>query len=204
MPGGDRGIEGGERSRIVAVVPGIDDVDLGDAPIARRDERPEPAEMLVPARDQPSTLATGGRGQRPGVHRVCRRVGQGDGADVAAEDRRDAGPSLRHPAQEVLERVRVCPPDVAFPGGDLGHRGGRLRGQRPDGAGVEVDPGGEGRKRGSHRLELLGAGREGGDHGRMIPAMNGLARPEILATTEWLAEQLGRPGSARPRPPLAP
>jgi thiosulfate/3-mercaptopyruvate sulfurtransferase len=28
----------------------------------------------------------------------------------------------------------------------------------------------------------------------MIPAMNGLARPEILATTEWLAEQLGRPG----------
>ena len=29
----------------------------------------------------------------------------------------------------------------------------------------------------------------------MIPAMNGLARPEILATTEWLAEQLGRPGT---------
>jgi thiosulfate/3-mercaptopyruvate sulfurtransferase len=28
----------------------------------------------------------------------------------------------------------------------------------------------------------------------MIPAMNGLARPEILATTEWLAEQLGKPG----------
>lgn len=28
----------------------------------------------------------------------------------------------------------------------------------------------------------------------MIPAMSGLARPEILATTEWLAEHLGRPG----------
>jgi len=28
----------------------------------------------------------------------------------------------------------------------------------------------------------------------MIPTMTGLARPEILATTEWLAEQLGRPG----------
>lgn len=28
----------------------------------------------------------------------------------------------------------------------------------------------------------------------MIPAMTGLARPEILATTDWLAEQLGRPG----------
>jgi thiosulfate/3-mercaptopyruvate sulfurtransferase len=28
----------------------------------------------------------------------------------------------------------------------------------------------------------------------MIPAMSGLARPEILATTEWLADSLGRPG----------
>jgi len=28
----------------------------------------------------------------------------------------------------------------------------------------------------------------------MIPTMSGLARPEYLATTEWLAEQLGRPG----------
>jgi thiosulfate/3-mercaptopyruvate sulfurtransferase len=28
----------------------------------------------------------------------------------------------------------------------------------------------------------------------MIPAMNGLARPEILATTGWLASQLGKPG----------
>jgi thiosulfate/3-mercaptopyruvate sulfurtransferase len=28
----------------------------------------------------------------------------------------------------------------------------------------------------------------------MIPTMTGLARPEILATTDWLAEQLGRPG----------
>ena len=35
-----------------------------------------------------------------------------------------------------------------------------------------------------------------GDHGRMIPTMSGLARPELLATTEWLAEHLGRPASA--------
>lgn len=28
----------------------------------------------------------------------------------------------------------------------------------------------------------------------MIPAMSGLARPELLATTEWLGEQLGRSG----------
>jgi thiosulfate/3-mercaptopyruvate sulfurtransferase len=28
----------------------------------------------------------------------------------------------------------------------------------------------------------------------MIPTMSGLARPELLATTEWLSDQLGRPG----------
>src|SRR5258705_12980744 len=28
----------------------------------------------------------------------------------------------------------------------------------------------------------------------MIPTMSGLARPEFLATTEWLAEHLGRVG----------
>jgi thiosulfate/3-mercaptopyruvate sulfurtransferase len=28
----------------------------------------------------------------------------------------------------------------------------------------------------------------------MIPTMNGLARPELVATTDWLAEQLNRPG----------
>ena len=37
----------------------------------------------------------------------------------------------------------------------------------------------------------------------MIPTMSGLARPEILATTEWLAENLGQFGDQGPRPPLA-
>src|SRR4051794_41774216 len=37
-----------------------------------------------------------------------------------------------------------------------------------------------------------GSGREGSTTARMIPAMSGLARPELLATTEWLAENLGR------------
>src|SRR6478735_7960134 len=36
-----------------------------------------------------------------------------------------------------------------------------------------------------------GSGREGSTTARMIPAMSGLARPELLATTEWLAENLG-------------
>src|SRR6266576_1759644 len=39
-----------------------------------------------------------------------------------------------------------------------------------------------------------GSGMEGTTTARMIPTMSGLARPEILATTEWLAENLGRRG----------
>src|SRR5262245_58616247 len=37
-----------------------------------------------------------------------------------------------------------------------------------------------------------GSGREGSTTARMIPSMSGLARPELLATTEWLAENVGR------------
>ena len=48
-----------------------------------------------------------------------------------------------------------------------------------------------------------GSGREGSTTARMIPAMSGLARPELLATTEWLAENLGRSGDPGPGPPLA-
>src|SRR6476620_2271896 len=38
------------------------------------------------------------------------------------------------------------------------------------------------------------SGGWGATTARIILAMSGLARPEILATTEWLAEHLGRPG----------
>ena len=38
------------------------------------------------------------------------------------------------------------------------------------------------------------SGGVGATTARIIPTMSGLARPEILATTEWLAEHLGRPG----------
>src|ERR671922_924033 len=38
------------------------------------------------------------------------------------------------------------------------------------------------------------SGGSGADTARIIPTMSGLARPEILATTEWLAEHLGRQG----------
>ena len=60
--------------------------------------------------------------------------------------------------------------------------------------GVQVDAGGQRRERLADGRQPLRIGQEGGDHGRMIPTMSGLARPELLATTEWLAEQLGRPG----------
>src|SRR5881409_3226873 len=38
------------------------------------------------------------------------------------------------------------------------------------------------------------SGGLGATTARIIPTMSGLARPELLATTEWLAEHLGRPG----------
>ena len=83
-------------------------------------------------------------------------------------------------------------PDVALVGGHVGHRRGRLGRQRPDRAGVQVDARGQGRDGLPDRPQLLGIGQGRDDHGRMIPAMSGLARPEILATTEWLAENIGQ------------
>ena len=57
----------------------------------------------------------------------------------------------------------------------------------------EVDAGLEGWEgpRGQRRVGPR-RGDVGADTARMIPTMSGLARPEILATAEWLAEHLGR------------
>ena len=99
--------------------------------------------------------------------------------------------------------VGVGAPDVALVGRHLGHRRGRLGGQRPDRSGVQVDARGQGRERLPDRRQLLRIGQEGDDHGRMIPTMSGLARPEILATTEWLAESIGRLGVRVLDAPLA-
>ena len=97
-------------------------------------------------------------------------------------------------ASDLDEVVGVGAPDVALVGRHVGHRRGRLGGQRPDRAGVQVDARGQGRDAPPGRpRSFSGSGRDGDDHGRMIPAMSGLARPEILATTEWLAENLGQP-----------
>ena len=81
-------------------------------------------------------------------------------------------------------------------------------GSGPTEPGVQVDPGAERRERPADRRELLVVGQEGRDHapydigdvlasaGRRLPRTRtpgGLARPELLASTEWLADQLGRP-----------
>ena len=110
--------------------------------------------------------------------------------------------------EEVLEELGARPARPDLPALEVGHRRRGLGGQRAGGAGVQVDAGADGRERLSDRGHLLGIGHERADHGRMIAAMaspsadrsstpsrpmTGLARPELLASTEWLADQLGRP-----------
>ena len=179
---------------VVAVVAGIDEVDLDAQPVAERDTaargRRRARARVVTTRPPRAPVGQ----QRRGVHPVGRGVGQRDRVDVGAEHGGDAGPRLGHPlAGRRAKSSEVGAPDVALADRELGHRRGGLGGQRPDRAGVEVDPGRESRKRRPDGRQLLRVGHEGGDHGRMIPTMSGLARPEFLATTEWLADNIGRP-----------
>ena len=87
----------------------------------------------------------------------------------------------------------------------LVHRPLRLGRHRPAGPGVQVDPGrGRGQEPADGR-DLLRVGHERGHHARIISAalfapvnplggtVAGFARPELLATPDWLAENLGRP-----------
>ena len=135
-------------------------------------------------------------------------MGQRDLVDVCAEDRGDPRTRLVHPLEEQLEVARSGRARSAAPSSQLVHRRGDLGRDRSGRAGVEVDPGAERRKRLPHRRELLRIRHERGDHGRMIPAMpaqsadersersptlSGFARPEMLASTEWLADDIGRP-----------
>ena len=121
-------------------------------------------------------------------------MAQRDPGRVGGEQRSDRRPCLGHPLEQLREAVHVPTTDEELVLGHLGHRGHRLGRQRTDGPGVEVDAGAERGQGLANRGETLRVGREGGDHGRMIPTMSGLARPEHMATPEWLAEQLDRPG----------
>ena len=120
-------------------------------------------------------------------------VGQGDIRDIGDQHGGDRGACLGHPLEHLVEVVGVGPSGRQLVGRDLVHGRGGLGRQGPDGPGVEVDPRLERRQRRPDRGKAVRVGGERGDHGRMIPTMSGLARPELLATTEWLAEHLGRP-----------
>ena len=98
----DRGVEGGQRPGVVAVVAGVDDLELGDATIAQRVERPQSTTVFMSSRDD-TPAAPPVQGERSGVHRIGGGVGQGDARDVRAEDRGDPGPRLAHPAEQLLE-----------------------------------------------------------------------------------------------------
>ena len=189
----DRGLERGDRPRIVAVIAGIEHLDRGRASVAERVQRADPARMLEAGRDGAvSRLPVDG--QRGRVHAIRRGVGQRHGRNVGAHDRRHPGARLGHALHDVRDGVDVAAARVALPGGDLGHRGGRLGRDGADEAGIEVDPGGEGRDRGTDRGELVRIGLEGAHHGRIIRSMDGWTRPEHLATTAWLAEAVDRAG----------
>ena len=139
-----------------------------------------------------------------------RRMGDRDLVDVGADDGRDGATRLGEPLEEGVPVVHRRAADPELVVDDLGHRGGRLGGHRADRPRVQVDPRAEGGKGLPDRGQLLGIGEEGRDHARMISAMSsppagrrlqrtrtrtpgGLARPELLASTDWLADQLGRP-----------
>ena len=170
---------------------------------------PERARMLGVGRHDPIAAA---EIDRPGrrVHRRGRRVGDRDLVDVGADHRGDRATGLGEPLEEGVPVVHRRAADAELVVDDLGHRGGRLGGHRPDGPRVQVDARAERRQRGPDRGHLLGIGEEGRDHAPMISAMSsppagrrlhrtrtrtpgGLARPELLASTDWLADQLGRP-----------
>ena len=135
--------------------PASTNADLDAHPVAQRDQRAAAPGVLVGRRHGTATGPPVGE-QRRGVHPVRRGVGQRHRADVGPEHGRHAGPRLGHPLQEFDEIVRVGPPDVAFASLRLGHRRGRLGGQRTDRSGVQVDPRREGRQRRPDRRELLG------------------------------------------------
>ena len=193
VPGVIGGVERGERPVVVAIVAGIDERELDAVAVAQRVQRPDAAGVLVRGRHDAAARAPVGE-ERRGVHRVGRRMGQADGADVGPEDRRHAGPRLVHAGERLEEVVGVGAAEIALVVRDVGHRGGGLGRHRADRSGVQVDPG---RQRGeclADRGQLLRIGHERRDHAGMIPTMTGLARPEILATTEWLGENLGKVG----------
>ena len=182
--------------------PVVDEDHLHAGSVAQLVQRPDPAGVLDAGGHDP---VPGLPVDRPGadVHPVGRAVGDGDVVDVGRQHGGDRRPRLGHALEGLVPVVDLGPPVSQLVACELGHRGGRLARQRPDRPGVQVDAG---RQRREGRPDRRQAGRSPGiwgDHGRIIPTMSGLARPEHLATTDWLARAAGTPRCPGPRRPLA-
>ena len=167
--------------------------DLDPESFAQVVERARATGMLEARRDRAIAGLPVDR-PRADVHAVGGRVGQGDVRRIGHEHRGDRGPRFGHPLERVEPVVGVGAPRRELVRRDLVHRGGRLSGDRTHRTRVQVDPGLEGGEGRPDRGQAVRIGRERGDHGRMIPTMSGLARPELVATPEWVAENLGRQG----------
>ena len=196
VPRRDRGLEGRQGRRVVATVADVDEVQLDAARRAARRAAPgrRRARAVVVTTRSPASPV-----ERPGDRRSCRRSWSGSGRSRpgrSSSDRRDSRPAPRPSAGGSRGQSSTCArPRRSSRVGDLGHRRRGLGRQRPDRAGVQVDAGGEGRA--APRGRPPAVPRRGGT-GRPRPydTDDDVAWPDpsILATTDWLAEQLGRPG----------
>ena len=140
------------------------------------------------------------------VEPVARAVGERDVVGGRDDHRGDGRARLPHPLQDLGQQVGQAAADRELALRLLVHRALGLGRHGSGGPRVEVDAGA---RRGQQRPDRGHLGRlrhEGGDHVRIIstpPARTvtprsedpvaGFARPELIATPEWLAENIGRP-----------
>ena len=160
----DRPIEGGERGVVIAAVADVDQPEVDPAPVAQREEGPQPPDVLERRRDRPIARFPV-EAPRRDVHRLRRRMRESDRADVGGQDGRQGRPGLGHPLERI-EMIRLAAPTEGhLVLGELRHRARRLARQRADRPGVQVDARVRRRQRLAHGRQLLEVGHEGRDHG---------------------------------------
>ena len=172
VPGVIARVEGGERPLVVAVVAGVDERELDAVPVAQRVRAARaPPACSCAGRDGPvagaPVEAQRRRRSSPSVVEWVRATAPTSVPRTAATPARASAIRLR----SVLERSRRGPRPTSRSQAAISAIAAAVSaGQRPDRAGVQVDPGGERRERRPDGRELLRVGQEGGDHGRMIPS----------------------------------
>jgi hypothetical protein len=120
--------------------------------------------MLEPAGDDPVARPPVDRPDRD-VELLGRRMPQGDRARPDPADGGHARSGFVHPLEELEPVVFGRASDPELPVGQLGHHPMRLGRERPDRAGIQVDPG-RGRRQGvADGGQLVAVGEEGGHHG---------------------------------------